>query len=139
MNEQKARLVFEAVLTDDKVRAQFMELHQRMLQAVHEMQLSPRMMMAVEYGEEFAAAAANDKPLNHHPLLSERQLQIAILLCQHYSVKRMAEALYVSENTIKKHIQNIKKALELQSSGADFVYELKQKLYDYTQRGDITY
>jgi DNA-binding NarL/FixJ family response regulator len=61
--------------------------------------------------------------------LSERQRQIACMLCEHYSVKRIAEELFVSENTVKKHIQNIKKALQIDHSGADFVYTLKQLLH----------
>ncbi|WP_159885898.1 helix-turn-helix transcriptional regulator [Paenibacillus puerhi] len=58
--------------------------------------------------------------------LSERQREIAFMLCNHYSIKKIASAFYVSENTVKKHIQNIKKALEIEGSGADFIYTLKE-------------
>jgi DNA-binding NarL/FixJ family response regulator len=58
--------------------------------------------------------------------LSSRQQQIAAMLCGHYSIKRIAEELYVSENTVKKHIQNMKKAIGSDKSGADFIYVLKQ-------------
>ncbi|USB31591.1 LuxR C-terminal-related transcriptional regulator [Paenibacillus sp. YPG26] len=60
--------------------------------------------------------------------LSMRQMEIARLVCSHYSVRRIAAALHISENTVKKHIQNIKKTLEINESGSDFVYELRNKL-----------
>lgn len=64
--------------------------------------------------------------------LSERQHQIAVMLCNHYSIKKIANECYVSENTVKKHVQNIKKALEIEGSGADFIYTLKQLLFPET-------
>ncbi|MDO3676489.1 helix-turn-helix transcriptional regulator [Paenibacillus ehimensis] len=60
--------------------------------------------------------------------LSERQRQIAVMLCNYYSIKRIANVIFVSENTVKKHVQNIKKALDIECSGADFIYTLKQLL-----------
>ncbi|MDF2958850.1 MAG: LuxR family transcriptional regulator [Paenibacillus sp.] len=66
-----------------------------------------------------------DRPIHK---LSERQRQVAELLCGHYSIKRIASIMYVSENTVKKHVQNIKKALMIEQSGADFIFSLKQML-----------
>ncbi|MFD0589254.1 response regulator transcription factor [Paenibacillus sp. GCM10027627] len=63
-----------------------------------------------------------------HPLLTERQCKIVQLLIQHYSTKRIADQMYISENTVKKHIQNIKKSLNMTSSGHDFVFEMMREM-----------
>ncbi|MBD0383540.1 response regulator transcription factor [Paenibacillus sedimenti] len=60
--------------------------------------------------------------------LSERQREIVELLCAHHSVKKIAGLLHISENTVKKHVQNIKRELAIKESGLDFVYELLSKL-----------
>jgi DNA-binding NarL/FixJ family response regulator len=57
--------------------------------------------------------------------LSDRQEEIARLLCENYSVKRIADKLYISENTVKKHIQNLKKTLSVDGNGPDFIFELR--------------
>lgn len=59
------------------------------------------------------------------PELSVRQQEIAILLAANYSVQKIAKQLFLSENTIRKHIQNIKKILGIHESGVDFIYSLK--------------
>ncbi|MBH5320096.1 response regulator transcription factor [Paenibacillus sp. GSMTC-2017] len=72
-------------------------------------------------------------PIDIHPRLSERQRQVAKLLIEHYSIKRIAELMFISENTVKKHIQNIKKELNLDKTGGDFVYELNRELGKYSK------
>ncbi|WP_068618165.1 LuxR C-terminal-related transcriptional regulator [Paenibacillus tuaregi] len=59
--------------------------------------------------------------------LSGRQRQIAELLCAHHSIKKIAAQLHISEHTVKKHIQNMKKELQITGSGLDFVYELQKR------------
>jgi DNA-binding NarL/FixJ family response regulator len=80
--------------------------------------------------QDYSTKLAVEQRLGHDTALpaalSSRQQQIAAMLCGHYSIKRIAGELCVSENTVKKHIQNIKKALEIDKSGADFIYVLKQ-------------
>ncbi|MOA00871.1 Spore germination protein GerE [compost metagenome] len=97
-------------------------------------------MLTVEYG---APAAQSDLPaagqLRAHSPLSERQQQVAELLCRNYSVKRIAAALFVSENTVKKHIQNMKKALKIEASGADFIYQLQQLMQSGGRRNAEDY
>ncbi|WP_433946643.1 response regulator transcription factor [Paenibacillus sp. SN-8-1] len=72
--------------------------------------------------------ASASYPLENSVPLSLRQREIASLVCSHYSVRKIAATLHISENTVKKHIQNIKKALEISESGPDFVYELQIRL-----------
>ncbi|MNE30986.1 Bacterial regulatory protein, luxR family [compost metagenome] len=73
-------------------------------------------------------AASESHALANQVPLSIRQREIASLVCSHYSVRKIAAALHISENTVKKHIQNIKKTLEINESGPDFIYELQIKL-----------
>ncbi|UKS28454.1 LuxR C-terminal-related transcriptional regulator [Paenibacillus sp. HWE-109] len=76
-----------------------------------------------------AGVGVAERPSDHpRHKLSERQTQVAELLCNHYSVKKIANILYVSENTVKKHAQNIKKVLEIDQSRTDFIYTLKQMI-----------
>ena len=60
--------------------------------------------------------------------LSGRQLEIALLLCKHHSIRKIASQLHITDNTVKKHIQNIKRAYRLRSTGLDFLYELQNRL-----------
>lgn len=60
--------------------------------------------------------------------LSERELEISQMLCANLSVRKIAGRLHISENTVKKHIQNIKKTLGIRVNGLDFVYELQGRL-----------
>jgi DNA-binding NarL/FixJ family response regulator len=128
MSVKKARLVIETYISDDGVKEQFAELHHRIVDIITELDTSKEIMMAVEYGTSPAQLDLSGS--DHHPKLSERQRQVASMLCRHYSVKRIAKALFVSENTVKKHIQNMKKTLGIEASGADFVYQLQQILTD---------
>lgn len=68
----------------------------------------------------------NVEPVRHS--LSGRQFEIAMLLCKHHSIRKIASLLHITENTVKKHIQNIKHAYGLRSAGLDFLYELQSKL-----------
>lgn len=54
--------------------------------------------------------ANNPKSL---PVLTEQQLIIAKLVAEGLTNREIAEQLYLSENTIKFHIQNIMRKLEV--------------------------
>lgn len=60
-----------------------------------------------------------------YPELSTRQQEIAMLLASNYSVQKIAKQLFISENTVRKHVQNIKKLLGIHESGIDLIYALK--------------
>jgi DNA-binding NarL/FixJ family response regulator len=134
----KIRLTIDSSVKDESGREKLAGLHLIVVEQVMRLGISEHVKVTLEYngtGQE-----NNDSDELPHPgeddahssaELSERQRQIAAMLCEHYSIKRIAGELYVSENTVKKHIQNIKKALEIDKSGADFIFVLKQKL----QRG----
>jgi DNA-binding NarL/FixJ family response regulator len=73
------------------------------------------------------ASEESSNPVEAQLPLSERQRQIAELLCAHHSIKKIAAQLHISENTVKKHVQNMKKELQITESGLDFVYELQNR------------
>jgi DNA-binding NarL/FixJ family response regulator len=60
--------------------------------------------------------------------LSGRELEISRMLCANHSVRKIAGQLHISENTVKKHIQNIKRTLGIRENGLDFVYELRSRM-----------
>ncbi|MDQ6421972.1 LuxR C-terminal-related transcriptional regulator [Paenibacillus sp. LHD-117] len=128
----KIRLTIDSNVKDETDRAKLAGLHLVVLEQVMRLDISDYVKVTLECN----GACADKQPMEEVPgpdaavpaLLSERQQQIAAMLCDHYSIKRIAGELYVSENTVKKHIQNMKKALEIDKSGADFIYVLKQML-----------
>lgn len=129
MSVTKIRLTIDSSVKDETGRAKLTDLHLGVMEQVMRLGISEYVKVTLECND-----ACQDKYQAEEPLpaaLSDRQQQIAAMLCEHYSIKRIAGELYVSENTVKKHIQNMKKALEIDKSGADFIYVLKQLL----QRG----
>ncbi|UFJ39452.1 helix-turn-helix transcriptional regulator [Brevibacillus humidisoli] len=132
MSFRKARMVMETSISDDRAKEQFAELHRRIVGLVSELELAETITLAVEFSPSSARLEMDDDAQDWK--LSERQRQVAGMLCRHYSVKRIAETLFVSEHTVKKHIQNMKKALGIEASGADFVYQLQQKRIGQNER-----
>ncbi len=121
----KKKLIIEYAVRNDKDQAVISEFNHQVLTVLSQVQLSePIKMYWVSEAEVDSRAAAQASELP----LSKRQWEIAVLLCKHYSVKRIADSLYISENTVKKHIQNIKKTLEIDASGADFLYQLYERM-----------
>ena len=60
-----------------------------------------------------------------YPALSAREREVLELLLQHYSTKRIADELFVSENTIKTHVRHIYAKIDVNS---------KQQLLALAQR-----
>ncbi|QYR19458.1 LuxR C-terminal-related transcriptional regulator [Paenibacillus sp. sptzw28] len=134
----KIKLTIDSNVKDETGRAKLADLHLAVIEQVMRLGICENVKVTLECGgalvdsnpEEGSLPAQAAAPKG---ALSDRQQQIAAMLCEHYSIKRIASELYVSENTVKKHIQNMKKALEIDKSGADFTYVLKQML----KRGGI--
>lgn len=51
----------------------------------------------------------------HIELLTERELEIANYICEGKSNKEIAEALFISQNTVRNHIYNIYRKLEVKN------------------------
>ncbi len=60
---------------------------------------------------------------NEIEILTNREREIVELLCKNYSYKEIAEQLYISRETVKKHIKNIYEKLHVQDK-----FEVLQKL-----------
>lgn len=133
MTVTKIRLTIDSSVKEESVRVKLAGLHLNVVEQLMQLGISEYVKVTLEYN----GACQEKNPAEETFLgydtalpasLSNRQQQIAAMLCGHYSIKRIAGELYVSENTVKKHIQNMKKALEIEKSGADFIYVLKQML-----------
>jgi DNA-binding NarL/FixJ family response regulator len=141
MQRPKIRLTIDACLNNKLERDKLTELQMFLIDQIEQWGLCEYFKVTLEYNDVQSSEkeSANAKELTVAEEtqvwsgLSDRQRQIADLLCRHYSIRRIAEELYVSENTVKKHIQNMKRALDINCSGADFIYVLQEKL----QRGEI--
>ncbi|MFC5652656.1 response regulator transcription factor [Paenibacillus solisilvae] len=143
MAETNIRLTIDSSSTDDLDRAKLAELHQIVVDQVMRLEINEYVKVTLEYEGSLRSPGAVTKPdekdsgkAGIRNALSERQRQIAELLCNHYSITRIAADLFVSVNTVKKHIQNMKKALEIDASGADFIYVLKQMMEGGAFMGD---
>lgn len=62
-------------------------------------------------------------PSNEIDVLTNREREIVELLCKNYTYKEIAEQLYISRETVKKHIKNIYEKLHVQDK-----FEAIQKL-----------
>lgn len=47
------------------------------------------------------------RPASRHPLLSIRQIEVLDLIAQGYSNLEIAEALFLSEETVKTHVRHL--------------------------------
>jgi DNA-binding NarL/FixJ family response regulator len=64
------------------------------------------------------------------PKLTDRELQVLKLVAQGMSNREAAEALFISENTVKNHVRNILEKLHLHSRMEAVVYAVREKLLD---------
>ncbi|MUG66930.1 hypothetical protein GNP94_13040 [Paenibacillus campinasensis] len=125
----------------ERERQELAELHSMIMNRVVHMNIRDSVQVTMEYvvadsdGDSASSDSVGLELAARHDLanLSARQLEIAVLLCRHYSIRKIAEELYISINTVKKHIQNIKKALCLEEAGDEFVFLLAKKLGDDTK------
>lgn len=146
MSVTKLKLIVDSHVHSEGERQKLAMLHSLIVREVSAMDIAELVKVTLEFdnsgsrsGGEGAGESAAGAGLSLVPpvqettgsaltKLSERQREIAFMLCDHYSIKRIAGVIYVSENTVKKHVQNIKKALDIKCSGADFIFTLRQMI-----------
>jgi two-component system NarL family response regulator len=76
--------------------------------------LSPA--MASRLLDEFAVLVRrNEAPAEGAGSLSRRELEVLTLVAQGLNNRAIAEALFISENTVKNHIRNIHEKLQVHS------------------------
>ncbi|WP_018885497.1 response regulator transcription factor [Paenibacillus massiliensis] len=140
----KLSLTVASSAGNEREREELAELHSIIMNWVIQMNIRDCIQVKMEYEavdqEALPVAATTRNPQSTGPaesvVLSGRQLEIAELLCRHYSIRRIAEELYISVNTVKKHIQNIKKTLCIEQTGGDFVFLLAEKLKSHSRTQD---
>ena len=140
----KLSLTVASSAENEREREELAELHSIIMNWVIQMNIRDCIQVKMEYEavdqEALPVAASTRNPQSAGPaesvVLSGRQLEIAELLCRHYSIRRIAEELYISVNTVKKHIQNIKKTLCIEQTGGDFVFLLAEKLKSHSRTQD---
>ena len=64
------------------------------------------------------------------PVLTARELEVLGLMAQSKSNREIAEALFISENTVKNHVRNILEKLHLHSRMEAVLYALQKRLLD---------
>ena len=151
MGEAKVRLIIDSAPRDGSNLGKLIELHRMVVEQTMRLNINEyvRITWELDGAESREATPADAAGLLRNqggagelqrnqsdPMsaLSGRQRQIADMLCAHYSIKRISSELFVSVNTVKKHIQNMKRALKVESSGADFIYLLNRLM----QGGTLT-
>lgn len=80
-------------------------------------------------GEERAQSthAVHVQPGKHDPL-TERELEILQLIVDGYTNKEIAQALYISEKTVKNHVTNLLRKLDLSDRTQAAVYAIRTGL-----------
>ena len=70
----------------------------------------------------------NSFKTNPHSDLTRRETEVLSQLCKGKSYKMIAEALFISEETVRRHIKNIYRKLEVGSKSEAVAKALKEKL-----------
>src|SRR5436190_4570413 len=88
--------------------------------------------MASKLIQEFnnLAKRADEKQQVPAPRLTDRELEVLKLVAKGLTNRDIADALYISENTVKNHVRNILEKLHLHSRMEAVVYAVREKLLD---------
>lgn len=70
------------------------------------------------------------KDKESHTELSERELEILVLICQGYSNQEIADQLFISKRTVDKHRANILEKSESKNTAQLVVYAIKNRLVE---------
>ena len=88
-------------------------------------------LMATKVLKEFGRSSSpNQAPSECQEPLTEREHQILVLLVEGLSNVEIAERVYLSENTVKKHIRNILEKFHSNNRVEAAVYAVRERLVD---------
>jgi DNA-binding NarL/FixJ family response regulator len=100
-------------------------------------------VQAVAKGEEYFCESIREKIFSHatknnpklniykpnvNPLLTEREIEIIILIALEYSSKEISEQLFISVNTVETHRKNIMKKLKAKNTIGIVKYAMNNHL-----------
>ncbi len=77
-----------------------------------------------------AAMVADDDPLTS---LSEREREVLVLIARGHTNQQIAEELFISENTVKKHVNSIYAKLETENRAGVAAFAWRRGLVDETK------
>jgi DNA-binding NarL/FixJ family response regulator len=94
--------------------------------------------MASKLIQEFnnLAKRADEKQQVPAPRLTDRELEVLKLVAKGLTNRDIADALYISENTVKNHVRNILEKLHLHSRMEAVIYAVKEKLLDLDETSE---
>ncbi len=77
-----------------------------------------------------ASLKSSSKSKESHTELSEREMEILILICQGLSNQEIGDKLFISKRTVDKHRANILEKSESKNTAQLVVYAIKNKLVE---------
>lgn len=77
---------------------------------------------------QIARMIVNSFKTNPHSDLTRRETEVLSQLCKGKSYKMIADALFISEETVRRHIKNIYRKLEVSSKSEAVAKAFKEKL-----------
>ncbi len=83
--------------------------------------------------EELSTAKERDRKAE---TLTAREIEVLQLLAFGHTNRDIADALYISENTVKNHVRNILEKLHLHSRMEAVIYAVKEKLLDLDETSE---
>ncbi len=88
--------------------------------------------MASKLLDEFTTLSkqADEKVSPHAPRLTARELEVLQLVAQGLSNRKIAEKLFISENTVKNHVRNMLEKLHVHSRMEAVLYAMRENLID---------
>ncbi|MFC5729599.1 MULTISPECIES: response regulator [Nocardioides] len=86
--------------------------------------------MAVKLIDEFKTMSAPDRSAGTALKLTDRELEVLRLVAKGLSNRDVAQALAISENTVKNHVRNMLEKLQLHSRMEAVMYAVRAKLVD---------
>jgi DNA-binding NarL/FixJ family response regulator len=88
-------------------------------------------LMASKMLDEFGSSGSAPKTNNNHLIpLTEREQQVLELLVEGLSNNEIAQRMYLSENTVKKHLKNIMGKFHLNNRVEAAVFAVREELVD---------
>jgi DNA-binding NarL/FixJ family response regulator len=99
------------------------------IRATHDGQSLLNPMMAAKLLAEFATMARRNET-SRVPRLTAREIDVLKLLAWGRTNREIADALFISEHTVKSHVANILEKLQLHSRLEAAMYAVREKLVD---------